>query len=288
MSSSSNSSGCKLTIYFGNTRVASEDLNATGDDHIFTFDHTPVSTRNLRLRGDRISAIQAEADNGDGRTMVTSAGHGFANNTLVTIAGTVNYDGSWNIILVDINRYIIRTAFVINEGVLGTGTASDFIVNFDLEPLTGTITIAAALPAYDNVNSAYFYYVNTADGIDILTQKFRTVFPRPTAKKDIWGQPHYQIHNNYPHKITLKVVLAAESQRNLLTEAMFGSAYFIAIDRNFDSTYGFRAYEGPLWSDEQGSIFKGASYLLPIELFVEQFGRYNATLDEITWGFWEQ
>lgn len=285
--SASGISGCNITIYYGNTRVASEDLTPTGDDHVFTFSRPFIVTKNLRLRGDIISDIQAEADNGNGTTRITSANHRFNNNTLVTITGTANYNGTFHIIFVDVNRYDIRQAFAGNDGVAGEGTASEFVINIDLEPLGGTLTIASSKPAYDNVNAAYFYYANVEDGTKILTQKFKTVFPRPVGQPDIWGQPHYQIHNNYPEKITFKVVLSAESQRNLLTEAMFGSMYFLAIDKNFDATFGFRAYEGPLWSDEQGSMFKGASYFLPIELFVEQFGAYNQILNTITWGFWE-
>jgi hypothetical protein len=176
-----------------------------------------------------------------------------------------------------------------NIRLVGTkGGDSEFIVNFDLEPISGTLTVDASLPAYDSISASYYYYVNVTDGVDILTQNFMVEFPRPVSDVDIWGQPHYSEINNYPHKLKMNVVLTAESQRNLLTEAMFNAYYFLVIDKNFDSTFGLRAYEGPLWSDEQGSIGKGASYLLPIELMVQQFGRYDATTNEITWGWWEQ
>lgn len=211
----------KITIYFGHTRVSNEALDVdVGDDHIWYFDHAPVSTENLRL------------------------------------IGTV-------------------------------GGESEFIVNFDLEPISGTLTVDAALPAYDSIAAWYFYYVEIEDGADILIQDYRVEFPRLISNVDIFGQPHYQVHNNYPHKVSFKVVLTNEAQRNLLTEAMFYSYYFILIDKNIGATYGLRAYEGPIWSNEQGSIRKGASYLLPIELMVEQFGSYDADDNEITWGFYE-
>ena len=201
--------GCKLTIYFNNTRVAAEVLNATADDHVFTFDNTPVSTRNLRL------------------------------------IGTVGAD-------------------------------SEFIVNFDLEPISGTLTIDAALPAYDSVTARYFYYTNLTDGFDILTQNYKVVFPQIQSEVDIFGQPRYQERNNYPHKVTFDVILSNEVQRNLLTESMFYGYHFIVLDRNIGAEYGLRAYEGPIWSDEQGSIYKGRPFFLPITLMVQQFG--NITL----------
>jgi len=212
--------GCKITIYFGHTRVTDEALGATGDDHVWTFVHSPVGTKNLRL------------------------------------IGTIGAD-------------------------------SEYIVNYDLSPIAGILTVAAVLPAYDSISASYYRYANITDGVDILVQDYKVEFPKPVADIDIWGQPHYQEHNNYPHKVSFKVVLSAEGQRNLLTESMFRSFRFILIDKNIDETYGLRAFEGPLWSDEQGSIKKGASYLLPIELMVQQFGLYDLDDNEITWGFWE-
>lgn len=216
--------GCKITVYFGNTRVTGETLTpdpaATPDDHLFFFAHHPVSTRNLRLIG--------------------------------TIGGV-----------------------------------TEFIVNYDLEPISGALTVGAALPAYDSIDADYFYYVNITDGVDVLVQDYRVLFPKHAGEADMFGQPHFQDQNNYPQTVSFKLVLSGEWERNLLTEAMFGNFYFILIDKNFDATYGHRAFEGPLWSEEQGSLYKGASYLLPIELNVQQFGSYDLTTDEITWGFWE-
>lgn len=213
--------GTKIAIYFGHTRETDEALTVNpGDDHEWTFDNYPVSTKNLRL--------------------------------------------------------------------IGTfGGEQEFIINYSLEPLTGTLTIPATLPAYTSIAASYFYYVNTADGANILVQDYRVEFPRPTADIDIFGQPHYQIHNNYPHKVSFKVVLTNELQRNLLTEAMFFSYYFIVIDKNIGATYGLRAYEGPLWSNEQGSIKKGMGPLLPIELMVQNFGSYDEDDNEINWSFWD-
>ena len=270
MSLSDSTRGCKVTIYFDNTRETDETLGVTADDHIFTFANSPVSTRDMRLIGKTISSIQNFVDPGGGTTTnVQSANHGFVDNQQVTITGTTNYNGTWFITYIDANVYSIPTAFVANDAT-GTGTAQEFIVNFDLEPISGTLTVNADLPAYDEVEADYYYYIDF--DIDILTQNFKTEFPKPIAELDIWGQPHYQVKNNYPHKVTFRVVLTNETQRNLLTKSMFYADYFILMDKNIDNDFGLRAYEGPIWSNEQGSVQKGASYLLPIELMVEQFG----------------
>lgn len=172
--------------------------------------------------------------------------------------------------------------------LVGTeGADSEFIVNFDLEPLSGRLTIAAAVDqpgGFDSISASYFYYLNVE--VSIITKNYKVEFPRLTSEVDIFAQPHYQVHNAYPHKVTFKIALTEERQRNLLSEAVFRAAYFIMLDKGIGTTYGVRAYEGPLWSDEQSSINKGMSYMLPIELMCQQFGsvRAEATgLVEATW-----
>lgn len=163
-----------------------------------------------------------------------------------------------------------------NIRVRGTiGADENVVVNYELEPLTGRITMDNALPEFDSVEVDYFYYVNIEDGVDILTRDFKVEFPRPTAEITIFGQPHYTIHNNYPHKLSFKIVLEREGLRNLLTESMFHADYFLVVDKNIGRDVGIRAYEGPLWSDETGSIYKGFSHLVPIELFVQNYGLFT-------------
>lgn len=158
-----------------------------------------------------------------------------------------------------------------NIRLLGTiGAASEFIVNFDLEPLTGRLTCGDELPEYDSISASYFYYEDLE--LNVLTDSYMVVFPKLTSEVDIWGQPHYQVHNQYPHKLTFNVVLYGETMRNLLTEAMFKACYFLVLDKGTGATYGVRAFEGPIHSNEQGSLYKGASYLMPTELMVQQFG----------------
>ncbi len=158
-----------------------------------------------------------------------------------------------------------------NIRLVGTiGADTEFIVNFDLEPLTGRITIDDTLPEYDSISASY-YHLTDIEG-DIMTVGYKVFFPRPISEADMFGQPHYQIHNNYPEKVTGRLVLETDTSRNLLTEATFYACYFIMKDTGTGATFGVRAFEGPIWSDEQGSLQKGASYLMPFELSVQQFG----------------
>jgi len=156
------------------------------------------------------------------------------------------------------------------------GADWEFVVNFDLEPLTGRLVYSGDLPIYDSVHVWYYYYEDYE--FDILTTQYKVTFPKWSADVDIFGQPRYADHNNYPHAVNFNMVLDTEVLRNLLSEAMFLGCYFLLIDKGIPEEYGIRAIEGPLWSDQQGSIYKGASYQLPIELQVQQFGGYDLEL----------
>lgn len=161
-----------------------------------------------------------------------------------------------------------------NLRLIGTsGADEEFIVNFDLEPLTGRLTIDAAVDpvgGYDSISASYNYYDDLE--IDIMTTNYKVTMPSLSSELDIFGQPHYQVHNQYPNNVTFNIVLERESSRNLLTEAMFRACYFLLLDKGTGATYGVRAFEGPIESDEQGSLYKGASHTLPIKLDVQQFG----------------
>lgn len=164
-----------------------------------------------------------------------------------------------------------------NLRIVGTfGGNDEFVINYDLEPITGRLTIGAALPVYSQVKVSSAHYVNLTDTLQILTKDYKVLFPRPVGEPDIFGQPVFQNLNNYPDKVTLKTPLTNEAQRNLLTEAMFRSFYFTLIDNNTGFATGQRCFEGEIWSDEQGSVKKGAPILLPIELFPNQFGLFTA------------
>lgn len=153
------------------------------------------------------------------------------------------------------------------------GADWEFIVNAELEPLTGRLTCAAALPEYDSVHAWYYYYESYE--FNIITQNYKVLFPKWVSEIDIWGQPRFADHKNYPHEVPFKIVIDTETARNLLTESMFNGCYFLLIDRGIPEDYGIRAFEGPLHSDEQGSLYKGASYLVQVELQPQNFGRYE-------------
>ena len=158
---------------------------------------------------------------------------------------------------------------------------SRVLVNYELEPLQGSITIGAALPAFDSVTASYYYY-NSSDNA-LLTHGFEVDFPEHNFELSIFGEPVYTLSHNFPTKVRFDVVLTSESQRNLLTEAMQYGYFFILIDKYIDAGYGLRAYEGPIQSNEQASFFKGKPYLLPIVLEVQQCGVWAEATDTIDW-----
>lgn len=69
-----------------------------------------------------LTAEVASAVQGAGYTTVTSVAHGFADMAKVTIAGTVNYNGNFEISNVTADTFDIPVVFVITEAV---GTATD-------------------------------------------------------------------------------------------------------------------------------------------------------------------
>ena len=171
-------------------------------------------------------------------------------------------------------NYPVSTRRCLLAGHIGADW--EFIVNAELEPLTGRLTCAAVLPEYDSVHAWYYYYENYE--LNIMTQGYQVLFPKWSSEISIWGQPKFADHNNYPHEVPFRIVLDTEAARNLLSESMFLGCYFLLIDKGIPEGYGIRAFEGPLHSDEQGSLYKGASYLLPVELQPQNFGGYEPEL----------
>ena len=72
-----------------------------------------------------LTAEVASAVQGGDYTTVTSVAHGFADMAKVTIAGTVNYNGTFEISNVTADTFDIPVVFVANEGALGTATDVD-------------------------------------------------------------------------------------------------------------------------------------------------------------------
>ena len=145
-----------------------------------------------------------------------------------------------------------------------------FIENFDLEPLTGRITLFNGYPIFDSVHLWYSYYINYE--FDIPTKDYKTPLAQNPGEPDVFGQTRRTKLNRYPATVDFKWILFNESVRNLLTESMMKNYNFLLLDNNIDETYGLRAFEGGFVSDAQGSIFKGESYLMPMIMEVEQFG----------------
>lgn len=67
----------------------------------------------------------ASAVLGPDYTTVTATGHGFSDRAKVTIAGTVNYNGTFEVSNVTTNTFDIPVTFVADEGAIGTATDPD-------------------------------------------------------------------------------------------------------------------------------------------------------------------
>jgi len=216
MARTATESGMYVTIYVGHTLVSDETLNATPDDHVFTMDHAPVSTQNLRLIGTK-------------------------------------------------------------------GAVSRPLVNFTLEPLTGTITIPDSFPAFDSITASYYYYTDYE--LDILTKDYKVEHTTSNYELAIDGSVVPTIPlKKVATRVSFKAVLSGENQRQLLTETVERQYYVILIDKNVDEDYGLRAFEGPVVSSEQASFQKGLSYLLPVAIEpVCMYGSYDEDDDEIAW-----
>lgn len=75
-------------------------------------------------------ALTAQADNGDGKTKITCAGHGLVNGDVISISGTTSYDGVWAVEqVIPPNTFVIATAWVADEGAKTAEHGSHFIVN---------------------------------------------------------------------------------------------------------------------------------------------------------------
>jgi len=62
-------------------------------------------------------ALTAQADNGDGKTKITCAGHGLINGDVISISGTNSYDGVWVVEQVaPPDTFVISTAWGADEG----------------------------------------------------------------------------------------------------------------------------------------------------------------------------
>jgi hypothetical protein len=165
--------------------------------------------------------------------------------------------------------------------VIGTlAGVSRVLVNYDLEPIQGTLTMSTDYPAFDSVVASFYHYVASAK---VLTKDFQVEYTAPGFEQNIYGKPVYVLSMQFPTKLTFNVILSAENQRNLLTESVENGYFFLVIDNNTVATYGIRAWEGPIFSNDISSFFKGKPYLLPITLNVAQHGFYDDTADEITW-----
>lgn len=206
----------------------------------------------------------------DGNYISIYFGHTRHSNESLTLDPYLADDHTWYFAHTPVSQKNLR--------LLGTKSGNNsFIVNYTLEPLTGKLVVDSSLPAYDSIAAWYFSYTDYE--LDVLTKGWKPISRTPSPEIDIFGKPWYTVHNFYPAYIDFRIVITSEAQRALLTEPMFKASYFIAIDKGIPQEYAQRAYEGPIYSDEQLSMYKGYSNLIPTKLFVQGFGKYTPSIE---------
>lgn len=112
-----------------------------------------------------VQAITVFANGGAGFTIVTIAGHGYANGDVVRITGTTNYNGAWNVSAVAADTFNIDTTFVIDDATGDCKRAT----NIDRSALITASPIGAPLAA-DTPNYPFLcaYYNASLPTIDVL------------------------------------------------------------------------------------------------------------------------
>lgn len=77
---------------------------------------TPGLMNGFTFHSGGTGAITAFADGTGGTVLVSSAGHGLNNGDIITIRGTVNYNGVFEVSAVTTNTFKITDTWVINDG----------------------------------------------------------------------------------------------------------------------------------------------------------------------------
>jgi hypothetical protein len=94
--------------------------------------------------------ITAYANNGDGKTQVTSAGHLMIDGDICSIAGTANYDGVWIVEQVAANTFVIDILFVADDGASvgehGAHFQSTDVLSSGFYLITYSLSIQPAAP----------------------------------------------------------------------------------------------------------------------------------------------
>lgn len=155
-----------------------------------------------------------------------------------------------------------------------------FIVNFEVEPLSGKLTVnstdATGLTA---ITANYQSYLGLTQFV-VSTGSFVPGFSTPTPRQDIGGMWHYTRKNTYPQNLNFNIIQNFDNIAFKLfaSDAIVKSEQFLVID-----LITRRTYEGFLTSPQMLTVQKGEDPLIPVTLFVQPFGKYDVDTDEIDW-----
>jgi len=121
--------------------------DANGTAQIIETANTPICIRNATQGGladwtfvaGSTGAITAYADAGGGEVTVTSGTHGLVTGDIISIRGTTNYNGVFEVTKVDDNNFKITDTWVADDGasdwdspdylLAGAATAGDYLVS---------------------------------------------------------------------------------------------------------------------------------------------------------------
>jgi hypothetical protein len=144
------------------TALTIEEVNVAHALHGLTQGH--LSTGWTFYVGKSLSITAFATSDGGTKTQVTVATHGLANGDIVTIANTTSYNGIYSIEQVTTNTFVIRKAWVANEGAK-VGHAAAYLTNTNAIS-TGIYLVcgtASCTPANSNDVFEFEFYLDTTE-----------------------------------------------------------------------------------------------------------------------------
>ena len=127
----------EMYIFNSSTPIVIE----TADTPIMVRGCTAGNLSNFTFNAGSTGAITAFSD-GTGKVNVASAAHGLTTGDCITIRGTTNYNGLWEVTVIDAGNFSIPDTWVANDGasdwdegshlIAGTGAAGNYTMNFQV------------------------------------------------------------------------------------------------------------------------------------------------------------
>ncbi len=158
-----------------------------------------------------------------------------------------------------------------------------FIVNFQVEPITGTLTLNTAdSTGITHISGTYDQY-NGFTQFVIGTDTWDPSIPDPSGNTDITGRTIYDVKYSILNRLDFSIMMRTENVaiNGVVSDAIEKSEQFMILDAQTD-----RAYEGFLRSKNFRSVNKGKNPFAPATLYVQQYGTMTAVsgvIESIDW-----